>query len=84
MLMLRLFKVLALLAITGALVSGVAFAQTPPFWFFLPSPFVDQGTEKRIEQEGGRKKWSACKRQARVQKIKSQHWNSFMSDCMAK
>lgn len=81
--MLRLFKGLALLAITGALVSGVAFAQTPPFWFFLPSPSVDQGTEKRIEQKGGRKKLSACKKQARVKKIES-HWNSFISDCMAK
>ena len=36
--MLRLFKAVALLAITGALVSGVAFAQTPPFWFFCRRP----------------------------------------------
>jgi hypothetical protein len=80
----RPFRALAVLAITVVLVGGVAFAQTPPS-VFSPAPFVDRGAEKsRIAEEVGRKKWSACKKQARAQKIKLRGWNRFMNDCMTK
>ena len=41
----RLFRALAVLAITVVLVGGSAFAQTPPS-VFSPAPFVDRGAEK--------------------------------------
>jgi hypothetical protein len=83
--MLQLFRAFAVFAITAVLVGGIAFAQTPPFWFFSPAPSVNREVEKsRIKQEEGRKKWSSCKKQARAQKIKSRGWNRFMKDCVAK
>jgi hypothetical protein len=78
------FRALAVFATIALLVSGSAFAQSPHS-IFAPSPFVDRGAEKsRIAEEGGRKKWSSCKKQARAQKIKLRRWNRFMNDCMAK
>jgi hypothetical protein len=82
--MLRLASALTIFGITAALIGSIAFAQTPPFWVFSPTPFIDRGAEKqRTEQEKGRKKWSSCKKQAQAQKIKLPHWNKFMNDCMA-
>ena len=84
MTMLRLTSALAVFTIVTVLDGDISVAQTPPS-VFSPTPFVDKGAEKsRIKQEEDRKKWSACKKKARAQKVKLRHWNKFMNDCMAK
>jgi hypothetical protein len=83
MTMLRWASAFAIFTIVIAPKGGVSVAQTPSV--FSPTPFVDRAAEKsRIKQEEDRKKWSACRKQARTQKVQLRHRNRFINDCMAK
>ena len=82
--MFRLNSVLAIFLIATALGGGVSIAQTPSS-VFSPNPAVDRGAEKsRLKQEEDRRKWSACRKQARAEKVKLRRWNKYMNDCMAR
>ena len=80
----RLVGTLAVFTILTVPGGSISAAQTPPS-AFSPGPFVDKAAEKsHIQQEQDRRKWSACKKQARAQKIRLRHWNKFMTACMGK
>jgi hypothetical protein len=78
------YRPLAIFSTTAVLLGGSTFAQTPHS-VRAPAPFVDRGAEKsQMAEEARRKKWSSCKKQARVQKTKLRGWNRFINDCMAR
>jgi hypothetical protein len=67
--MLRLVSALTIFGITAALIGSIAFAQTPPFWVFSPTPFIDRGAEKqRTEQKKVVKNGPAVKNRLRHKK----------------
>lgn len=64
-------------------------AATPPVFaqssVFAPAPFKDKAAAKqRTEEKMTAKKWVACRKQARTQKVKLIHRDKFMMECTAK